>query len=289
MRKINMKRKSRKEKADQKKDEENGVEEKSNDPKDSDDENAEPADDEPVPETKKKKTDKRKSGSGTNKKSAKKDAEKEKPTEEEDDTEDSAQYEVQEVLDQKMIRGVRHYLIRWKGYEPESDSWEPESTLQCADLIKKFKASREDQNGKENSSDSPKKRRKSDKKNIKKDKKVKRSSKNKEEADWDSNDEFEVERIIDVYFKRNGTREFLVSWKGYPSSQDSWEPEENLECLDLISKFMNKVEAAKKVDQKELRLNRTPTERFTLNTSDGGRRLSRRFSGKQRVHYHETE
>lgn len=179
---------------------------------------------------------------------------------------------------------MRHYLIRWKGYEPESDSWEPESTLQCADLIKKFKASREDQNGKENSSDSPKKTKKDDKKSIKKNKKIKKSKTETEDEgeEWDSNDEFEVERIIDVYFKRKGDREFLVSWKGYPSSQDSWEPEENLTCSDLIAKFMNKVDAAKKIEQKELRLNRTPTERFTLNTSDGGRRLSRRLSGKQR-------
>lgn len=43
-------------------------------------------------------------------------------------------------MEEKNIRGVRHYLIRWKGYEPESDTWEPESTLSCSELIAEFKA-----------------------------------------------------------------------------------------------------------------------------------------------------
>ena len=88
---------------------------------------------------------------------------------------------------------------------------------------------------------------------------------------------------MDVYFKRNGNREFLVSWKGYPASQNSWEPEENMDCKDLIKKFMDKVEKAKESDQRELRVKRTHTDRFTL-LSDGhrGRRLSRRNLGRQR-------
>lgn len=187
-----------------------------------------------------------------------------------------------------MVRGVRHYLIRWKGYEPESDSWEPELTLNCPELIKQFKSNENtDENGVSNSvKRSKSKSSKSNKKVIKTKKLIKPEKKKTEitEADWDSNEEFEVDRIIDVYFKKTGQREFLVSWKGYPNTMDSWEPEENLTCSDLIKKFMSKVDNAKNIEARQLRVNRPQTERLTLRMYEGckDRRLSRRLGGKQR-------
>lgn len=189
-------------------------------------------------------------------------------------------FQVEQVLDEKIIRGVRHYLIRWKGYEPESDTWEPESTLNCPELITEYKA-KQKKKGK-----------------AKLDKKKEKGKEGNDEQTWDENDDFEVrnsrkrayskwfwqvDRILDVYFKRNGQREFLVSWKGYPNSQNSWEPEENMDCKDLIKRFMDKVERAKETEQRELRVKRTHTDRLTL-LSDGhlGRRLSKRNLGKQR-------
>lgn len=41
-------------------------------------------------------------------------------------------------MDSKRIKGKLHYLIRWKGYSASSDTWEPENTLSCPDLINKF-------------------------------------------------------------------------------------------------------------------------------------------------------
>lgn len=129
------------------------------------------------------------------------------------------------VLDEKTVKGLRHYLIRWKGYTEESDTWEPESTLDCKELIKAYKA----------------------KKNKKSDKKP-RTKPKAESGSWNDNDDFEVHRIIDVYFHKNGKRDFLVSWKGYPASENSWEPEDNMDCKDLIAKYMAKVEIAKQYE-----------------------------------------
>ena len=39
--------------------------------------------------------------------------------------------------------------------------------------------------------------------------------------------EFEVETIVD-YRRILGTTEFLVGWKGYPESENTWEPEDHL-------------------------------------------------------------
>lgn len=52
----------------------------------------------------------------------------------------------------------------------------------------------------------------------------------------------QVERILEVHHKKNGKREFLIHWKGWSNKFDSWEPEDNLNCSDLIKKFMDKVQ-----------------------------------------------
>lgn len=99
---------------------------------------------------------------------------------------------------------------------------------------------------------------------------------------FDENADWEVEKILDVQYHRENKRDFLIRWKGYSSKSDSWEPEENLDCDDLINKFMDKLDQMKNVDHKELRTVRAPTHRFTLMTQSADRRLSKRNKGRQR-------
>jgi hypothetical protein len=57
----------------------------------------------------------------------------------------------------------------------------------------------------------------------------------------DTEDKYKVEKIIDVKQKGWGHKtHFLVKWQGYPTSDNSWEPEENIHVEELIKELCKK-------------------------------------------------
>ena len=55
--------------------------------------------------------------------------------------------------------------------------------------------------------------------------------------------EFEVERVLDHRWSGRGRKvlQYLVNWKGYPSSEATWEPIENLDgALELVVEYNKK-------------------------------------------------
>lgn len=55
-----------------------------------------------------------------------------------------------------------------------------------------------------------------------------------------SADGFAVESIVDKIITPDGKVHYLLKWKGYPHSDNTWEPEENLNCPELMEKFEKK-------------------------------------------------
>ncbi|XP_037902905.1 chromobox protein homolog 1 isoform X2 [Hermetia illucens] len=207
-------------------------------------------------------------------------AEEEKKADDADEGEDEEgdeEYEVQDIVDEKQEKGVTYYLIRWKGYGPEGDTWEPEDTLNCDDIVARFKKK------KTKGSSASGKSKKSTPTGQ-----GARKRKAEEEVDDEPSDpekEWEVERIVDVGYEK-GVRLFRVRWKGYRPKFDTWEPEEHLNCRDLVEKFMEKMEDSKKLGQKELREKPKRTQRFG---GDSYRRGSKRNAGRSRTVYYEED
>lgn len=51
---------------------------------------------------------------------------------------DDPEYEVESILDKRMKNGEVEYFVKWKGWEDEDNTWEPEDNLSCKDIIDQF-------------------------------------------------------------------------------------------------------------------------------------------------------
>merc|ERR1712004_477853 len=76
-------------------------------------------------------------------------------------------------------------------------------------------------------------------------KKIKGKKKKKAEA------EYEVESVVSKRETDEGKVEYLVKWKGYDASDNTWEPIENLESSqELIDEFEERTENAAVEEEK---------------------------------------
>ena len=56
-------------------------------------------------------------------------------------------------------------------------------------------------------------------------------------------EEYIVEKILDKRYDLNGKVDYLIKWKGYDNSNNTWEPIENIFCNDLIEEFEKNLES----------------------------------------------
>merc|ERR1711928_292204 len=90
---------------------------------------------------------------------------------------DGETYEVEKILDKKIVKGKTQYFIKWKGFEAEEENtWEPVENLDCEDKIKEFETKLKKGGDKKGGE-----KRKSEASNKKEEPKEKKKSKDKDD------------------------------------------------------------------------------------------------------------
>ncbi|KAI1711556.1 chromo (CHRromatin organization MOdifier) domain-containing protein [Ditylenchus destructor] len=140
---------------------------------------------------------------------------------------DSEVYEVDMILDKRLVNGTAEYLVKWLGYEdPEDNTWEPAENLVCDSLIEAFEKQQiEKANGVAGVSGQN---------GVADGQKRKSQNRSKKVSSRPSKHTYEVMKILDER-EEDGQKEFLVRWQHY--KDPTWEAEGNLNCTALIKKF----------------------------------------------------
>lgn len=55
-----------------------------------------------------------------------------------DDSVEEEVYEVEAIVGEKTVKGIKHYKVKWENYDESENTWEPEENIIDKDLIAKF-------------------------------------------------------------------------------------------------------------------------------------------------------
>merc|ERR1712127_24106 len=143
--------------------------------------------------------------------------------------EEEEEYTVEKVIDKRIGKnGKIEYLLKWKGYGDEDNTWEPKENLDCKDLIETYEKKRKEKGDKKKEAE----KRKSGA--------VDSSSKKKKGGDDDKPRGFDrsldPERIIGAT-DSSGELMFLIKWKGSDEADLVPAREANTKCPQTVIKF----------------------------------------------------
>ena len=148
--------------------------------------------------------------------------------------EEEEEYVVEKVLDRRVVKGKVEYLLKWKGFSDEDNTWEPEENLDCPDLIAEFLQSQKTAHETDKSEGG---KRKADSDSEDKGEES-QSKKKKEESEkprgfaWG----LEPERIIGAT-DSSGELMFLMKWKNSDEADLVPAKEANVKCPQVVRSF----------------------------------------------------
>jgi len=139
------------------------------------------------------------------------------------------EYSVEKVVDKRAgLSGNVEYLIKWKGYGDEDNTWEPKENLDCKDLIATYERKRKEKTEKKKEADKRKSGAGGEMASKKK--------KGDDDQPRGFDRTLEPERIIGAT-DSTGELMFLIKWKGSGEADLVSAREANVKCPQTVIKF----------------------------------------------------
>ena len=134
------------------------------------------------------------------------------------------EYEVEFIVDKRMLKGKVEYQVKWKGWDHDDNTWEPVGNLDCQELIEEFERTYKADAGKKNGE-----KRKADDKPGKAAKKADTRVKGFSRG-------LTAEKIIGAT-NDPGELYFLIKWKGSDEADLVPAKEANIKIPQIVIKF----------------------------------------------------
>jgi len=158
-----------------------------------------------------------------------------KATDAECEEEEEEEFSVEKVLCKRVKNGKLEYLLKWKGYSDEDNTWEPAENLDCPELISAF----EEQDKKKKEKEKEKKRKTGPTGGPAGDDAA--AKKKKKPAEDDSKPRgfdrgLDPDRIIGAT-DSSGELMFLIKWKGSDEADLVPARQANVRCPQTVIQF----------------------------------------------------
>lgn len=88
-------------------------------------------------------------------------------------------------------------------------------------------------------------------------------------------EEYVVEAIREKRTTKTGVIEYKLKWKGYPETDNTWEPKDNLDCPDLIEEFEENLKKKQAVKRDSKDKSKTTTKKTSATSSTSGAKRKR--------------
>jgi len=146
-----------------------------------------------------------------------------------DEEEEEEEYSVEKVIDKRVGRnGKTEYLLKWKGYGDEDNTWEPKENLECSDLIETYEKKRKEKTEKKKEGEK--------RKSTTSDAGASKKKKADDEKPRGFDRGLDPERIIGAT-DSSGELMFLIKWKGSDEADLVPAREANVKCPQTVIKF----------------------------------------------------
>jgi len=149
-----------------------------------------------------------------------------------EEEEEEEEYSVEKILDKRIKNGKVEYYLKWKGYGDEDNTWEPESHLECPEMISEFEEKRKKEDAKKKEEQRKRKSQAGDDPAKKKTKKTVEEDSRPRGFDRG----LEAERIIGAT-DSSGELMFLMKWRGTDEADLVPARQANVRCAQVVIKF----------------------------------------------------